>query len=358
MNLEQRTLAPGYTIPRLIKGGWQLAGGHGTVDRAAALADMDAYVAAGLTAFDCADIYTGVEQLIGDWRRTRPDQAAGVRVHTKFVPDLSSLATLDAGEVERLIDRSCARLGVETLDLVQFHWWDLAVPGWVETARTLATLRDRGRIRLLGGTNFDTASLRTLAEAGVQMSTMQVQYSVLDDRPARQMTRWAGAHGVSLLCYGTVAGGFLAERWRGRADPGMALENRSLVKYKLIIDDVGGWDFFQALLDTLAAIAGRHGTDISTIATRYVLEQEGVGAAIVGVRHGAHLTAHLRAASMRLDKADHGALKAVLAQRRPLEGDVYALERDREGRHGRIMKYDLSHAPGGGACEKSASAAR
>ena len=65
-------LAPGYTIPRLIKGGWQLAGGHGAVDRAAALDDMSAFVAAGMTTFDCADIYTGVEALIGDFvRRAR-----------------------------------------------------------------------------------------------------------------------------------------------------------------------------------------------------------------------------------------------------------------------------------------------
>jgi aryl-alcohol dehydrogenase-like predicted oxidoreductase len=345
MSLEQAVLAPGYTIPRLIKGGWQLAGGHGAIDQAAAMADMDAYVEAGITAFDCADIYTGVEELIGAWRRARPDAAAGVRVHTKFVPDLSVLATIDGPEIERLIDRSRTRLGMPTLDLVQFHWWDLAIPGWVETARTLAALRDRGWIRLLGGTNFDTASLRILAEAGVQMTTMQVQYSVLDDRPARHMVPWARANGLRLLCYGTVAGGFLSQRWRGRPDPGMALENRSLVKYKLVIDDAGGWDFFQALLDALAGIAARHGTDIAAVAIRHVLDQEGVAAAIVGVRHGGHLAAHLRAASLTLDAADRAALGAVLAQRRKLEGDVYELERDREGRHGRIMKYDLSHAP-------------
>ena len=53
------TLAPGYTMSRVLKGGWQLAGGHGPVDAAAALADMDRFVDAGITTFDCADIYTG-----------------------------------------------------------------------------------------------------------------------------------------------------------------------------------------------------------------------------------------------------------------------------------------------------------
>nr|MBP9105957.1 aldo/keto reductase [Gemmatimonadaceae bacterium] len=66
-------LAPSYRISRLIKGGWQLAGGHGTIDRAQAIADMQAFAEAGITTFDCADIYTGVEELIGEFlRQWRP----------------------------------------------------------------------------------------------------------------------------------------------------------------------------------------------------------------------------------------------------------------------------------------------
>ena len=56
MNVATTELAPGYRIARLIKGGWQLAGGHGSIEHAAAIADMAAYVDAGLTTFDCADI--------------------------------------------------------------------------------------------------------------------------------------------------------------------------------------------------------------------------------------------------------------------------------------------------------------
>ncbi|MFZ9479646.1 MAG: aldo/keto reductase, partial [Steroidobacteraceae bacterium] len=65
-------LAPGYTISRLIKGGWHLAGGHGSVDRQQALRDMAAFVEAGITTIDCADIYTGVEELIGEFRAQYP----------------------------------------------------------------------------------------------------------------------------------------------------------------------------------------------------------------------------------------------------------------------------------------------
>jgi aryl-alcohol dehydrogenase-like predicted oxidoreductase len=170
--MQTTELRPGYVISRVIKGGWQLAGGHGAVAREAAIADMAAYVAAGITTFDCADIYTGVEELIGDYLRA---SRAAVRVHTKFVPDLDILPTIDRAHVARIIDRSRARLGRERLDLVQFHWWDYDVPRWLDTAGWLAELQRAGKIALLGGTNFDTAHAAALLDAGVDLATMQVQ---------------------------------------------------------------------------------------------------------------------------------------------------------------------------------------
>jgi aryl-alcohol dehydrogenase-like predicted oxidoreductase len=65
---ERSTLAPGYSISRVIRGGWQLAGDHGAVDAATVTDDLAAFYDAGITTFDCADIYTGVEAMIGDFR--------------------------------------------------------------------------------------------------------------------------------------------------------------------------------------------------------------------------------------------------------------------------------------------------
>ncbi len=335
-------LRPGYVISRVIKGGWQLAGGHGAVARDDAIADMAAYVASGITTFDCADIYTGVEELIGAFLRAADAQTrARVKVHTKFVPDLSILPTIDRAHVARIIDRSAARLGRERLDLVQFHWWDYDIPRWTETALWLRDLQQAGRIDLIGGTNFDTAHAAALLDAGVDLASMQVQYSLLDDRPARGLAALAAARGMKLLCYGTVAGGFLSERWLGAAEPRGDLPNRSLVKYRLVIDDAGGWDWFQALLRALDGVARRHATDIAAVAGRCVLDFPAVAAIIVGVSRGMHRAAHAAIPTLALDAADRAAIDAVLRQRRRLDGDVYALERDRTGRHGRIMKYDL-----------------
>jgi aryl-alcohol dehydrogenase-like predicted oxidoreductase len=189
-------LAPGYSISRLIKGGWHLAGGHGAIDAATACRDMAEFVDAGVTAFDCADIYTGVEELIGRFRREYPAQARRVRVHTKFVPDLDLLATVDRAYVESIIDRSLARLGVPCLDLVQFHWWDYGVPRYVEIALELDRLRRAGKIERIGVTNFGTAQLREILDAGVPVLAHQLQYSLLDDRPAHDMSGLCAARAV------------------------------------------------------------------------------------------------------------------------------------------------------------------
>lgn len=351
MNGMQRTeLAPGYEISRVIRGNWQLAGGHGEIDRTAAVDDLIATAEAGITTFDCADIYTGVEAIIGDFRmayRACHGQAAldAIRVHTKLVPDLAVLPTISRADVERIVDTSLGRLGTERLDLVQFHWWDYAQPGCVETAGWLDELRRAGKIDRIGGTNFDVAHIEAIAAAGVPVTSVQVQYSLLDDRPARRMAAAAARLGFSLLCYGTVAGGFLSDRWLGRTDPGIGLENRSLTKYKLIIDDAGGWDWFQTLLAALRRIADRHDSDIATVASAAMLDAPHVAAVIVGARNRSHLGANLAIDALELDAADHDDLAAALAQRVPLAGEVYELERDRAGRHGAIMKYNLNAGP-------------
>jgi aryl-alcohol dehydrogenase-like predicted oxidoreductase len=156
------------------------------------------------------------------------------------------------------------------------------------------------------------------------------------------MVGLAAEKDFALLCYGTVAGGFLGDRWLGQPEPEHPLENRSLTKYKLIIDDFGGWELFQALLATLRGIADRHQVDIATVASAAMLTRPGVAAVIVGARNRDHLRSNLAIADIRLTETDQAEINAVLSQANPLEGDVYTLERDREGRHGSIMKYNLN----------------
>jgi len=347
MDLPRAQLAPGYTVSRLLKGGWQLAGGHGPVDTAAALADMDRFVDAGITTFDCADIYTGVEALIGEWlkRRGGPGTDPPVQVHTKYVPDLDRLATHSRADVVRGVDRSLARLGVDRVDLVQLHWWDYDLPGYVDAAAWLDEQRRAGKIRHIGLTNFDQKRLAEIVAAGIPVVSHQLQYSVLDRRPANGMAAQCARDGIGLLCYGALAGGFLSERYLGRTDPAPPLENRSLVKYRLIIDEFGGWDRFQGMLAALGEVAARHGAGIGAVALRWVLDQPGVSGVIVGARHARHLEQARQASMLALDEDDRAAVARAQSASSGPDGDTYGLERVKGGPHASIMRYTLARGP-------------
>ncbi len=345
--MPRAPLGPGCEIPRIVNGCWQLAADHRPDGRgeAAVIAGLRRLVELGLTAFDGADIYTGVERRLGAFRRAwiaaggAPD---ALRFHTKLVPDRAALPAVDAAYVERIVARSRRRLGVEKLDLVQLHWWDFAVSGWVETGGWLEQLRRAGRVDRLGVTNFDAGHLAPLLDAGVPVASNQIQYSLLDRRPERGTARFCRRRGIALLAYGGLAGGFLTGRWLGRPDPGPNPGNRSLTKYRLIIDEAGGWDAFQRLLGTLDRVARKHRASVANVAVRWVLDRPGVAAVILGAASAAHAEDNLRVFDLELDRDDRERIDERLADMRSPPGDVYSVERLPGGRHAAIMKTDLN----------------
>lgn len=347
MKVERTNLAENYSISRILKGGWQLAGGHGLIDRPAATQDMFKFVEAGVTTFDFGDIYTGVEEMVGDFireykKRFGVRRVSDVQLHTKFVPDLDVLATVDRDYVQQGIDRSLQRLGVDRLDLVQYHWWDYSTPRYVEVTSYLADLQRAGKIRNIGVTNFDAPRLKELVDAGIPVISNQVQYSILDQRPEHGMIRFCQQQDIKLICYGTVAGGFLSERYLGVPEPQEPLENRSLTKYKLIIDDFGGWELFQQVLNALARIAQKHSVSMTNVATRYILDKPQVAGIIIGARNTSHLQDNLKTFGFDLDEEDRSILEAVVSKSPGLKGDTYTLEREKGGKHAAIMKYNLN----------------
>jgi len=340
-------IRPGYSISRIIKGGWQLAGGHGAVDEKQAIKDMRTFVENGITTFDCADIYTGVEELIGRFIKEYKHEFTSkslppVQIHTKYVPDLDDLRNLTKSYTETIIDRSLKRLCVERLDLVQFHWWDYSIQRYVEVAQHLHELQRAGKIRYIGVTNFDASHLMEILEAGIPIVSNQVQFSVLDHRPEGNLRKLVQEYNIFLICYGVLVGGFLNERYLGIKEPQEPLGNRSLVKYKLIIDEFGGFEIFQNLLHTLKQIANRYNVGIAEISTQYILQKSSVAGVIIGARNIGHLESLKKLYSFTLEEDDLQKIQAIITEAKGPEGPVYELERDRTGRHGKIMKYNLN----------------
>ena len=339
--VERIEFTSGYSISRIIKGGWHLAGGHGEIDPDQAIKDMAEFVEAGVTTFDCADIYTGVEELIGGFCKSFPELAKEIQIHTKYVPDYDLLSTIRPEDVERGIDRSLKRLRVERLDLVQFYWWDPdGIPGYVETAETLLKLKQAGKIRHIGLTNFNTRQLKAMVEAGIPVLTNQLQYSPIDRRPEKELVPFCQQKQIMQLCYGSLAGGFFSDYWFKADEPGVPLSNRSLTKYKLIIEDIGGWGQFQQILAGMSQIAKKHYVNLSQVALKWTLDQSQVAAVIVGATSTKHLKENLGVFDFSFDPDDLQGLEEILKQSLPLSGDCFDLERDKKGRHGSIMRYN------------------
>lgn len=311
--------APGPEICRILNGMWQVSGAHGAIDPGRALAAMPRYHEAGFTTWDLADHYGPAEDLIGEFRRRLgPERAAETAAFTKWVPYPGRMSR---DVVEAAVDLSRRRMGAESLDLLQFHWWDYADERYLDALSHLADLRAAGKIRHLGLTNFDTERLAAIAGRGIGIVSNQVQYSVLDRRPEERMAAWCEKNGVALLAYGTLLGGLLSEKYLGRPEPQRAaLDTASLQKYKRMIDAWGGWALFQELLAVLKAVADKHRVTIANVGIRYVLQQKAVAGVIVGVRLGIaeHIAENAKSFGFMLDAEDLARIAAVTAKSRDL----------------------------------------
>jgi len=315
---ERTTLAPGLEISRMVTGLWQVADMErdGPLDTATASTALGDYAAAGFDTFDMADHYGSAELIAGEFAKgaeTRPVLC------TKWCPEPAAMTTdvVRAGVEERR-----QRLGVAKIDLLQFHWWMYQHPGYLDAMTEMTRLRGDGVIGELGVTNFDTDHLRVLVGQGIPIVTNQVSFSVLDRRAGGAMSAFCLEHGVRLLAYGTLAGGFLSEKWLDTPEPA-EIGDWSRMKYKRFVDTIGGWAVLQTVLRALDAVARKHGVSVSNVATRWVLEQPAVAAVIVGARLGEreHRDDNLRAFEFALDDEDRARIDAALATSRPVAGD-------------------------------------
>lgn len=310
---------PDLSICRILNGMWQVSGAHGYIEPARAIAEMFAYHDAGFTTWDLADHYGPAEDFIGKFRlefasRYGSDRLYEIQAFTKWVPDPGRMTRR---VVEDAIGISLSRMGVDRLDLLQFHWWDYGDGGYLDALKHLADLQSEGKIRHLALTNFDTERMRIIADNGIRIVSNQVQYSIVDRRPEAAMAAFCRDQGVTLLTYGTVLGGLLAEKYLGRPEPRRAeLNTASLQKYKNMIDAWGGWALFQELLTVLKAVADKHQVSIANIGVRYILDRPAVAGVIVGARLGVaqHIADNARVFGFALDPGDHARIETVLSK--------------------------------------------
>src|SRR5919107_3268342 len=316
MNKKSYQLAPDLTICRILNGMWQVAGGHGYIDHELAISDMMKYHDAGFTTWDLADIYGPAEDFIGQFRRRLltlkgKEELNRIQALTKWVPQP---ARITRSIVNESIEKSLRRMNVDSLDLLQFHWWDYNNPYYMDALRYLFELRDRGTIKHVGLTNFDTERIQDMLDSDLRIISNQVQYSIIDRRPEVKLIPLCMKENVSLFSYGTLCGGLMSEQYLGRPPPTVSeLNTLSLRKYMRMIDAWGGWNLFQELLSALKKIAQKHNVNIANVATRYILAKSAVAGVISGVRLGIvdHRNNNAQVFNFSLDKTDSDAIDAV-----------------------------------------------
>lgn len=316
-------LADALEIPRLVTGLWQIADMERdgkTLDPKATSNYMTAYLEAGFSAFDMADHYGSSEIIAGHFKNglERPHQ---VQLFTKWVPKPGKISLSD---VRTAVNRALDRMKQSSIDLMQFHAWTYSDLSWLDGLFYLNELRQEGLIEHLGVTNFDAAHLRIALASGIPIVSNQVCHSLIDQRANGNLAQVCKEYNVKLLVFGTLAGGFLTNKWLNRPEPKMnELATWSQMKYKRFIDAAGGWQPYQRLLQTVRNVADKHGASVANIASRFMLENEAVAAVIIGARLGEseHIHDNQRMLDIELTQEDIATIRAAQGNLKPIPGD-------------------------------------
>lgn len=324
MNKETHIqLAPDLKIARVLTGLWQIA----DLERDGNLLNpqeispyMQSYLSAGFSTFDMADHYGSSEVLAGVFRKELADPDH-VQLLTKWVPEPGAVSK---ETIRTAVQTALDRLQMDQLDLLQYHAWNYPDPCWLDTLFELQELKKEGLIKHLGVTNFDAAHLRVALASDIELVSNQVCYSLLDQRASGEMKEVCEQYNVKLLAFGTLAGGFLSDRWLGKEEPNVDESYTwSQMKYKRFIDQAGSWTDFQTLLKTVDKVARKHNVSIANVASRFIMEQPHVAGVILGARLGKseHIEDNLKLYSLALDEEDRDLIQGQLDALNSIHGD-------------------------------------
>lgn len=270
-----------------------------------------------------ADHYGDAELVIGKHHANNSKRQ--IRAFTKWCPVENGIKTFE--QAQTAVNLALDRIGQKSIDLMQYHIWDYTDDTYLHNLAHLSRLQSEGKISHIGLTNTDASHLELLLHSGYQIATNQVSCSVIDRRLVTgRLSAVCTEHGVGILAYGTLLGGYLSEKWVGAPEPqDMEALNWSLRKYLRFIRAAGGWLLFQRVLQSLATVASKHSVPIAAVATRWVLDIPAVSAVIVGCRltvsFGKYTPSNLAAFSFSLDEEDKALISAAQEGLSDIPGD-------------------------------------
>ncbi len=346
--IQTTKLSNNHNISRIIFWGRQLSKWHWSQVDNNIQDTLAKYIEQWVITFDCADIYTWVEEIYWEMllqveRIYGSNTRSRIKIHTKCVPDINDIRNhvVDLKYIESIIDRSLLRLWVDQLDLVQLHHRDYNIPTYIEIAQYLNQLKSKGKISQIWVTNYNAQILGELIDSWIPIISSQNQYSLLDARPEKNLISLCEKHQIKILSYGTLAGWLLTDTYLGKEKPCEPLENRSLRKYLLMIDEFWWRWLFQNLLYELREIANKYNVSIADVSMRYVLEKRNVAWIIVWARNNKHIHGIHRSFTFTLDDQDYSRINRILDVSKPISWWCFDIERYWE-KHSNIMKMNLN----------------
>jgi len=324
MSLPKRALgSSGLQITTVGFGAWAIGGGGwafswGPQDDAVSIAAMRHALELGINWIDTAAVY-GLghsEEVVGKMLRDLPASARPL-IFTKCGltwdeknPMQQAKRILKPETIRRECEASLRRLGVERIDLYQFHWPDEMGTPIEESWAEMVKLVEQGKVRAAGVSNFNVQLLEK-CEKIRHVDSLQPPFSMINRAAAADVLPWCKSHNTGVINYSPMQSGILTDAFTA--------DRMS----KLAADDwrKRGPEFQEpklsrnlALRDALKPIAARHGVSVSSVAVAWTLSWPGLSGAIVGARTPAQIDGWIQAATLQLTENDLAEISAEITK--------------------------------------------
>jgi aryl-alcohol dehydrogenase-like predicted oxidoreductase len=338
MTLGTRPLGTsGLKITQVGFGAWAIGGGGwafgwGSQDDAASIAAIKHAVASGINWVDTAAVY-GLghsEEVVGQAVREIP-AAERPFVFTKGgqVPDPSKpfaepQRNLRPESIRKEVEESLRRLGIERIDLYQFHWPDAIGTPIEESWGEMSRLIGEGKVRAGGVSNFSVELLER-AERVRHVDSLQPPFSLIHRQSGADVIPWSASHGTGVIVYSPMQSGILTDDFSSERVERMAADDwrRRSPEFRepLLSRNL-------ALRDALRPIASRHGVSVAAVAVAWTLSWPGVSGAIVGARSPEQVDGWIAAGNLTLEAADLAEIANALERTQAGAGPVHPARDD------------------------------
>ena len=324
MSLPKRPLGTsGFEITTVGFGAWAAGGGGwafgwGPQDDDASVRAIHHAVSRGVNWIDTASVY-GLghsEVVVGRAVRALP-AADRPLVFTKCGMQWDENNRMgkpgrscDPATIPLECEASLKRLGMDAIDLMQFHWPDETGRAVEESWGALVKLQEQGKVRAVGVCNYDVARLER-AEAVRHVDSLQPPFSLIKRAVAAAEIPWARAHGTGVIAYSPMQSGLLTDRFSEGHLATLAAEDW---RHKSPEYQPPKLQANLALRDALRPIAARHGVSTGAVAIAWTLAWPGMTGAIVGARSPEQVDGWIAGASLALDATDLDTIAAALTR--------------------------------------------